>query len=313
MAVWSRASANVSTSAFIYDEDGQLLTATFMDYSMPRAAEIPNFHFETRNVPSTTNAMGMKGAGEAGTIGACPAVMNAVGDALRREYGIANIDSPALPQTVWQCDPDSKGLDLACVFHGGFPAHHHARAGRSFHSRHRLGLWIPRRACLCAWPLGWQQCCRPGSCQRPCRNPVFNSLAADGSAVRLHCLSFYLAAKIAFSGSKVAFIHSEVPPGFFGGLALQAINPKAYVVHTTLFSGFAFMSQNLPLEIIIKFVIMNLVWIPIHLAWLWAGVALNRLDLAPAKQRAINVTMALAMIGVVALALSLPFLNSTLK
>ncbi len=85
-----------------YDEEGQLLTATFMDYAMPRAAEIPNFHFETRNVPSTTNALGMKGAGEAGTIGACPAVMNAVANALRREYGIAHIDSPALPQTLWQ-------------------------------------------------------------------------------------------------------------------------------------------------------------------------------------------------------------------
>lgn len=91
-----------------YDEEGQLLTATFMDYSMPRAAEIPNFHFETRNVPSTTNALGMKGAGEAGTIGACPAVMNAVGDALRREYGIAHIDSPALPQFVWQKIQEAK-------------------------------------------------------------------------------------------------------------------------------------------------------------------------------------------------------------
>lgn len=92
----------------VYDEDGQLLTATFMDYSMPRAAEIPNFHFETRNVPSTTNVMGIKGAGEAGTIGACPAVMNAVADALRREYGIANIDSPALPQIVWQAIQSAK-------------------------------------------------------------------------------------------------------------------------------------------------------------------------------------------------------------
>lgn len=114
----------------------------------------------------------------------------------------------------------------------------------------------------------------------------------------------YLAAKIAFSGSKIAFIRSDEPPGFFGGLALQAINPKAYVVHTTLFSGFAFLSHNLPLEITLKFLIMNIVWIPIHLAWLWAGVALNRLDLPPATQRAINVTMALAMIGVVALALT---------
>lgn len=85
----------------VYDEDGQLITATFMDYSMPRAAEIPNFSFETRNVPSTTNAMGIKGAGEAGTIGACPAVMNAMVDALNDAYGIATIDMPALPQIVW--------------------------------------------------------------------------------------------------------------------------------------------------------------------------------------------------------------------
>ena len=86
----------------VYAEDGQLLTASFMDYSMPRAAEIPNFHFETRNVPSTTNAMGIKGAGEAGTIGACPAVMNAVNDALRREYNAAPIDMPVLPGVLWE-------------------------------------------------------------------------------------------------------------------------------------------------------------------------------------------------------------------
>ena len=82
-----------------------------MDYSMPRAAEIPNFHFETRNVPSTTNAMGMKGAGEAGTIGACPAVMNAVCHALRSEYGIENVDSPALPQTVWHLIETAKSTN----------------------------------------------------------------------------------------------------------------------------------------------------------------------------------------------------------
>ncbi len=86
----------------VYDEDGQLLTATFMDYSMPLAQHIPNFHFETRNVPSTTNALGIKGAGEAGTIGACPAVMNAVVHALNSEYGIDHIDMPAIPSKVWE-------------------------------------------------------------------------------------------------------------------------------------------------------------------------------------------------------------------
>ncbi|MGY6708344.1 MAG: xanthine dehydrogenase family protein molybdopterin-binding subunit [Rhizobiaceae bacterium] len=85
-----------------YSEDGQLISATFMDYGMPRADDMPFFGFETRNVPSTTNAMGIKGAGEAGTIGAAPAVMNAVTDALYRAYGIEHIDMPATPQRVWQ-------------------------------------------------------------------------------------------------------------------------------------------------------------------------------------------------------------------
>ena len=58
------------TEDTVYGEDGQLLTASFMDYAMPRADDVPFFHFETRNVPSTTNALGIKGAGEAGTIGA---------------------------------------------------------------------------------------------------------------------------------------------------------------------------------------------------------------------------------------------------
>ena len=56
----------------VYDDDGQLLTASFLDYAMPRADGVPSFHFETRNVPSKTNAFGIKGAGEAGSIGSCP-------------------------------------------------------------------------------------------------------------------------------------------------------------------------------------------------------------------------------------------------
>ncbi|MBZ0216559.1 MAG: molybdopterin-dependent oxidoreductase, partial [Fimbriimonadaceae bacterium] len=63
----------------IYDLDsGQLLTASFMDYCLPRARDVPMFEIDTRNVPSTTNALGMKGAGEAGAIGSCPAMVNAV-------------------------------------------------------------------------------------------------------------------------------------------------------------------------------------------------------------------------------------------
>jgi carbon-monoxide dehydrogenase large subunit len=86
----------------VYDENGQLLTASFMDYCMPRADGFPPIDFHTRNVPSTTNMLGIKGAGEAGTIGATPAVANAVNDALYRAYGIRHMDMPMTPHRVWE-------------------------------------------------------------------------------------------------------------------------------------------------------------------------------------------------------------------
>ncbi|MBZ0162347.1 MAG: xanthine dehydrogenase family protein molybdopterin-binding subunit [Notoacmeibacter sp.] len=89
------------TENTVYDEDGQLLSASFMDYAMPRADDVVSFNFSTRNVPSTTNALGIKGAGEAGTIGATPAVLNAVTDALWRAYGISHIEMPATPDRIW--------------------------------------------------------------------------------------------------------------------------------------------------------------------------------------------------------------------
>jgi len=86
----------------VYDAaSGQLVSASFMDYAMPHASDAPDFVFETRNVPCTTNPLGVKGAGEAGAIGSCPAVMNAVIDALDRAYGIRGIDMPATPLKIW--------------------------------------------------------------------------------------------------------------------------------------------------------------------------------------------------------------------
>jgi len=86
----------------VYDTaSGQLVTASFMDYAMPHAHDAPDFVFETANVPCKTNPLGVKGAGEAGAIGSCPAVMNAVIDALDRAYGIRAIDMPATPLKVW--------------------------------------------------------------------------------------------------------------------------------------------------------------------------------------------------------------------
>jgi carbon-monoxide dehydrogenase large subunit len=86
----------------VYDASGQLLTASLMDYALPHARDLGMIRFETRNVPCTTHALGVKGAGEAGTIGACPAVMNAVVDALDRGFGITSLDMPATPARVWQ-------------------------------------------------------------------------------------------------------------------------------------------------------------------------------------------------------------------
>ncbi len=97
----------------VYDADGQLLTATFMDYAMPRADSMPWLQFETRNVPSLTNAFGIKGAGEAGSIGSCPAVMNAIADALYRAYGVADIDMPATPEKLWNAIQSAKAAKAA--------------------------------------------------------------------------------------------------------------------------------------------------------------------------------------------------------
>jgi aerobic carbon-monoxide dehydrogenase large subunit len=87
----------------VYDPGtGQLLSASFMDYAMPRAGHAPDFVFETRNVPCKTNPLGVKGAGEAGAIGSCPAIMNAVVDALWRSHRIRHVDMPATPRRIWE-------------------------------------------------------------------------------------------------------------------------------------------------------------------------------------------------------------------
>lgn len=88
------------TERVVYDASGQLLTASLSDYALPRADDLPSFVFETRNVPCATNALGLKGAGEAGSIGSCPAVMNAIVDALHHAYGIVHLDMPATPALV---------------------------------------------------------------------------------------------------------------------------------------------------------------------------------------------------------------------
>jgi carbon-monoxide dehydrogenase large subunit len=85
----------------VYDESGQPLTGSYMDYALPRANDAPMFGFHSHPVPAKTNLLGAKGCGEAGCAGAMPAVMNALVDALSG-YGISHIDMPATPLKVWQ-------------------------------------------------------------------------------------------------------------------------------------------------------------------------------------------------------------------
>ncbi len=89
----------------VYDEDGQLLTATFMDYALPRAADVPMIGFTSEPVPSTQNPMGMKGCGEAGTVGALAALANAVQDATW-DRGLRQVDMPFTPLKLWEALKD---------------------------------------------------------------------------------------------------------------------------------------------------------------------------------------------------------------
>jgi carbon-monoxide dehydrogenase large subunit len=90
-----------------YDETGQLLTGSYMDYAMPRAEDAPYFVNDSHPVPCTSNPLGAKGCGEAGCAGALPSVMNALVDALS-EFGIDHIDMPATPDRVWQAIRDAR-------------------------------------------------------------------------------------------------------------------------------------------------------------------------------------------------------------
>ena len=83
-----------------YDDQGQLVTGSFMDYTMPRASDLPNFKTSTENTMCTHNPLGSKGCGETGAIGSPPSVINAVVDALR-DYDVRHLDMPATPQKIW--------------------------------------------------------------------------------------------------------------------------------------------------------------------------------------------------------------------
>ena len=92
----------------VYDDEGQLVTGTFVDYALPTANEIPSFETDRTETPSPVNSLGVKGVGEAGTIACSPAVVNAVVDALK-PLGITFVDMPLTPMRVWQYIQDAKG------------------------------------------------------------------------------------------------------------------------------------------------------------------------------------------------------------
>ena len=85
----------------VYDEQGQLITGTLMDYALPRAVHIPNFELDRTETPSPVNPLGVKGVGEAGTIGATPAIVGAIVDALA-PFGVKHLDMPIKPEAVWR-------------------------------------------------------------------------------------------------------------------------------------------------------------------------------------------------------------------
>ena len=127
-------------------------------------------------------------------------------------------------------------------------------------------------------------------------DPIVRTILLAVSAAYLA----YLAFRIAFAGAKIAFI-SMSTPGLMAGLTLQFINPKAYAVNTTLFSGFAFYPESLFIETGLKLLIANVIWLLLHCLWLYAGVKINRLELAPRTQRVINFGMAACLLAVVIL------------
>jgi aerobic carbon-monoxide dehydrogenase large subunit len=94
-----------------FDESGQNLTASFMDYAMPRASDVSEVAVKSNPVPTRTNPLGVKGAGEAGCVGALPAVANAIVDALSH-LGVRHIEMPATPERIWRAIQSAKPSNL---------------------------------------------------------------------------------------------------------------------------------------------------------------------------------------------------------
>jgi threonine/homoserine/homoserine lactone efflux protein len=113
----------------------------------------------------------------------------------------------------------------------------------------------------------------------------------------------YLAWRIASADSVIGFKPAKTPLGFRNGLVLQFINPKAYVVGATLFSGFTFMPDTPVVEVVVKLLLFNAIWVPVHLIWLGAGGKLGSMNLNQRTGRVINIGMAISLLVVAFVAL----------
>ena len=102
------------TEKTIYDKDsGQLMSGSFMDYACPRADIVPHVKFDMHNSPCTTNPLGVKGAGEAGAIGAPPSVINAIVDAIHAHTGVKHVDMPVTAASLWTVIEANRGKKAA--------------------------------------------------------------------------------------------------------------------------------------------------------------------------------------------------------
>ena len=127
----------------------------------------------------------------------------------------------------------------------------------------------------------------------------------DGVEITFLLLSLsylsYLSWRIATSDNKTGFKQSLKAPRLYEGIFLQFVNPKAYVVQGHLFVVLSLGMVSYSIEIIVKFIIVNSIWIPIHLLWLWLGISLKKWSLAVNKQIWVNRGMGLALFAVVIL------------
>ena len=120
------------------------------------------------------------------------------------------------------------------------------------------------------------------------------------SALFLLSLTYfvYLAVRIGLAGSRLGIV-KQAPPGFRAGVMLQLVNPKTYMTISALYFGFPILADAPVNEAIIKIIIANIIWIPGHFLWLYAGVKVNRLDLSPHSTRILNITLATSMLIIV--------------